>query len=140
MKRHPKWLVGGGLIAVLLVLSSTLGAAGATTFSARPGRLSSLHPSRSGHHGTTPSYVDHVTGTAWPSNGLNIRSCAYTSCSILGTMPHNGTGTVQCYVTGQKINGNPYWDYVFSAWGDGLVADYYLYTGGNIYDQVQGCG
>jgi hypothetical protein len=43
------------------------------------------------------------------------------------------------YVTGQKINGNSYWDYIFSAWGDGLVADFYLYAGGNIYDQVQGC-
>lgn len=147
MIRHPKWLIGMGTMAAALVVGSmTITASAATAHVGHP-VVSSISMVR--HHakprcyfeGNPPEciYPRTVEGTAWPSNGLNIRSGPYTGDSVVGTMPHNGTGTVFCYTTGTDINGDSYWDHINSSWGTGYVADYYLYTGGNINQQVDHC-
>ena len=136
MRKHLNWLIGAGLMSAALAVGTMATTASAAT--ARVGHQPASHVSAVRPH-NRPFYTLHVTGTAWPSNGLNIRSGPGTQYSIIGTMPHNGTGTVFCYSDGTDIHGDPYWDAIMSNWGQGFVSDYYLYTGGNIYDQVDGC-
>jgi hypothetical protein len=79
----------------------------------------------------------HVTGTVWPSNGLNIHSGSPTG-AVFDVLPYNYSNNTDCYTTGPVIHGNPYWDSIWDsrAGRTGWVSDYYLYTGGNIYNQV----
>jgi hypothetical protein len=147
MIKHPKWLIGTGTMAAALVVGSmTMTASAATAHIGHPAAsdISSArhhHKPRCYFEGNPPVcvYPRTVTGTAWPSNGLNIRSGPGTGYSVVGTMPHDGTGTVFCYATGTDVNGDSYWDDLDSSWGDGYVADTYLYTAGNINDQVNPC-
>lgn len=80
-----------------------------------------------------------VRGTALGTTGTNIRSGPGTGYSLVGNMPYHSTGTVYCYTTGTVINNNPYWDYTESSYGNGYVSDDLLYTGRNIYQQVDPC-
>jgi hypothetical protein len=75
-----------------------------------------------------------VQGTVDPSNGLNVRTQPWGS--ILDTLPYNYTNTVSCYVL--NTSDNSYWDWIYDSriGRFGWVYDPYLYTGGNIYDQV----
>ena len=89
--------------------------------------------------------VQTVGGTAKAPAGLTIRNGKGTNSSSTGhVMPYNATGTVYCYATDTNaqygvINGDPYWDEIVSSYGTGYVSDYWLYTGGNIYQQVDPC-
>src|SRR5262249_56693745 len=58
-----------------------------------------------------PAYLldDHVT-----QDGVNMRACASTSCPIVGTANTNHTLHSWCYLSGQSIFGNPYWDLVYN--------------------------
>jgi hypothetical protein len=75
----------------------------------------------------------HVTGTVDPSNGLNVRTQPWGT--ILDTLPYNYSNTVSCYV--QASDGS-YWDWIYDSriGRSGWVYDPDLYTGGNIYQQV----
>ena len=144
MRKHPNWLISTGLIAATLILGSTATTASAAT--AHLGHLPAAHISTTRHHERPLCITDgdgdcytQVKGTAWPTNGTNIRSGPGTGYSIVGTMPHNGTAWTGCYRTGTNINGDPYWDYVASNWGSGYVSDYYFDTGGNITQQIDPC-
>lgn len=76
----------------------------------------------------------HVNGNAWPSNGLNARTEPWGQ--IIDTLPSGYNGNTDCYVY-DPYSGT-YWDWIWdshigrSVW----VADQYLYTGGNINQQV----
>jgi hypothetical protein len=85
-----------------------------------------------------------IGGTAKAPAGLSIRSGPGTNYGAVGQMPYNSTGTVYCYATNADpnhgiINGDPYWDQIVSSHGTGYVSDYWLYTGGNINQQVDPC-
>ena len=137
MQKHLNGLIGAALISAVLAVGTMATASAAT---AHAGHQSASRTSAVAHHVRHPSYTLQVKGVAWPSNGLNIRSGPGTFYPVIGTMPHNGTGTAFCYSNSTTpIHGDPYWDDVMSAWGQGFVADYYFFTGGNIYDQIDGC-
>ncbi|HEY3606267.1 MAG TPA: hypothetical protein VGL06_02155 [Pseudonocardiaceae bacterium] len=63
----------------------------------------------------TPSVVPHnllVLGVT--QNGVNMRACASTSCPVSGTANRSDTLHSWCFVTGQTISGNPFWDIVYN--------------------------
>jgi lysophospholipase L1-like esterase len=74
----------------------------------------------------------HVTGTVTSAN-LNVRAAPWGT--IIDNLPNNYSGNVDCYV---KASDGSYWDWIYdSRTGQtGWVYDPYLYTGGNIYQQV----
>lgn len=140
--RRLATLASAGLLAVGLAAIGAAGSASAGT-----------------HHGAGPAPAVHATaphrppciidddndclqtvkGTVEATAGLHIRSGPGTGYSIVGTMPYQSTGTVVCWATGTNVNGNTNWDELGSAYGSGYVADYYLFTGGNIQSQVDPC-
>jgi len=75
----------------------------------------------------------HVTGTAEASAGLNVRTQPWGS--IIDTLPYHYSNSVDCYV--QASDGS-YWDWIYDSriGRSGWVYDPYLYTGGNINQQV----
>ncbi len=74
-----------------------------------------------------------VTGTVTATAGLNLRTAPWGN--VLDTVPYNYSNTVDCYV--QASDGS-YWDWLYDSriGRSGWVYDPYLYTGGNIYQQV----
>lgn len=47
-------------------------------------------------------------------NGVNIRACASTSgCSVIGTANSGDTINSWCFLTGQTVNGDQFWDLVW---------------------------
>jgi hypothetical protein len=140
--RRLATLGSAGLLAAGLAAAGAAGSASAGT-----------------HHGAGPAPAVHATaphrvnciidddndclqtvkGTVEATAGLHIRSGPGTGYSIVGTMPYQSTGTVVCWATGTNVNGNSNWDYLGSAYGSGYVADYYLFTNGNIEGQVDPC-
>lgn len=156
----------GGLLAALAVLITPLAAA--TVMTAAPASATSAPHVTVSHvtvshrpvvvHRAVPMcptrgrccLIDNdgdctvtVTGTAEGIGGVNIRSGPGTGYSIVGSMANQSTGTVDCYKTGTNINGDSYWDDITTIQGghfySGFVSDYYLYTGGNINQQVDPC-
>jgi hypothetical protein len=73
-----------------------------------------------------------VTGTVTSAN-LNVRAAPYGT--IIDNLPNGYSNTVDCYV---KAYDGTYWDYLYDTriGNSGWVYDPYLYTGGNIYQQV----
>lgn len=59
---------------------------------------------------------------------LNIRTCASTSCTVIGTLHYQELASSGCYMAGTPINGNPNWDVVYASGSSrfGFVAEYYL--------------
>jgi hypothetical protein len=49
-----------------------------------------------------------VTGAA------NTRSCASTSCGIVGSANPGNSVISWCFVVGQSVNGNPFWDLTYN--------------------------
>jgi lysophospholipase L1-like esterase len=74
-----------------------------------------------------------VTGTVTATAGLRVRSAPWGN--ILDTVPYQYSNIVDCYV--QASDGS-YWDWLYDTriGRSGWVYDAYLYTGGNIYQQV----
>jgi lysophospholipase L1-like esterase len=74
-----------------------------------------------------------VTGTVTATAGLNLRAAPWGT--VLDTVPYNYSNTVDCYA--QASDGS-YWDWLYDTriGRSGWVYDPYLYTGGNIYQQV----
>ncbi len=74
-----------------------------------------------------------VTGRVTATAGLNVRAAPWGT--VLDTAPYNYSNTVDCYV--QASDGS-YWDWLYDSriGRSGWVYDPYLYTGGNIYQQV----
>jgi len=74
----------------------------------------------------------HVTGTVTSAN-LNVRAAPWGT--VLDNVPNGYSNTVDCYV--QASDGS-YWDWLYDSriGRSGWVYDPYLYTGGNIYQQV----
>jgi hypothetical protein len=139
--RRLATLAGAGVLAVGLAAAGTAGTASAGTHHAH-GRVPAVHTTAK----RPPCIVDDdgdclqtVKGTAEATAGLHIRSGPGTGYSIVGTMPNQSTGTVYCWALGTDINGNSNWDYLGSAYGNGYVADAYLFTNGNIESQVDPC-
>jgi hypothetical protein len=71
------------------------------------------------------------------SSGVNVRDCYHptvqlppsTNCTYQTTLG-SGTGVhIVCQRSGQNIGGDPVWDYITYPGGEGLAADYYIYTG-----------
>lgn len=62
------------------------------------------------------------------SNGVNIRACASTSCAHVNRVNTGHTLYSYCYVSGQTIHGNPYWDVVYnvSTGYAGYITEHYL--------------
>ncbi len=75
----------------------------------------------------------YVTGTVTATAGLNVRTAPYAT--VLDTVPYNYSNTVDCYV---QASDGTYWDWLYDSriGRAGWVYDAYLYTGGNIYQQV----
>ncbi len=73
-----------------------------------------------------------VTGTVTSAN-LNVRAAPWGA--ILDNVPNGYSNVVDCYV--QASDGS-YWDWLYDTRinRSGWVYDPYLYTGGNIYQQV----
>jgi hypothetical protein len=142
--RRLTTLAGTGVLAVGLAAAGVAGSASAGTHHpsghaapprpavAKPNRVNCI-PDNDG------DCLQTVKGTVEATAGLHIRSGPGTGYSIVGTMPYLSTGTVVCWASGTNVNGNSYWDDLGSAYGSGYVADYYLYTGGNITGQVDPC-
>ena len=74
----------------------------------------------------------HVTGTVETAN-LNVRAAPWGT--VIDNLPNGYSNTVDCYV--QASDGG-YWDWLYDSriGRSGWVYDPYLYTGGNIYQQV----
>jgi hypothetical protein len=139
--RRLATLAGAGVLAVGLAAAGAAGTASAGTHHAR-GQAAAVHTTAK----RPPCIVDNdgdclqtVKGTVEATAGLHIRSGPGTGYSIVGTMPYNSTGTAYCWALGTDVNGNSNWDYVGSSYGSGYVADYYLFTNGNIEAQVDPC-
>jgi hypothetical protein len=75
----------------------------------------------------------HVTGTVEATAGLNVRTQPWGT--IIDTLPYLYSSNVDCYV--QASDGS-YWDWIYDSriGRSGWVYDPYLYTGGNINQQV----
>ncbi|MDR1852127.1 MAG: hypothetical protein LBR21_05680 [Propionibacteriaceae bacterium] len=71
----------------------------------------------------TPSTYS-VTTTA----KLRVRSGPYTSTSTVKILDKGVTTQITCWVKGETIKSNPYWDKL--ADGSGYVSDYYVKSGG----------
>jgi hypothetical protein len=139
--RRLATLASAGVLAVGLAAAGAAGSASAGTHHA-PGQAPTVHAAGK----RPPCIVDNdgdclqtVKGTVEATAGLRIRSGPGTGYSIVGTMPYLSTGTVYCWASGTNVNGDPYWDWTASSYGDGYVADYYLFTGGNPTGQVDPC-
>jgi len=74
----------------------------------------------------------HVTGTVTSAN-LNVRAAPWGT--VTDNLPNGYSNSVDCYV--QASDGS-YWDWIYDSriGQSGWVYDPYLYTGGNIYQQV----
>jgi hypothetical protein len=112
-------------------------AAGAATLGVAPASAATVHPNCI-VDGDGDCVQTH-SGTAKAPAGLNIRNAPNTGAGIVGSMPYNSSGTVYCYSTGSNVNGDSYWDYIDYNGTSGYVSDYWLYTGGNINNQVDPC-
>jgi hypothetical protein len=63
----------------------------------------------------TPSAApQNLLGVGVTQNGVNMRACASTSCAITGTANLGNTLHSWCFVSGQSISGNPFWDIVYN--------------------------
>ncbi|HEY3732408.1 MAG TPA: hypothetical protein VGL63_00690 [Streptosporangiaceae bacterium] len=141
MRKHLNRLAVTALMAGALPLTLSAATASATT-----AHSAASHAAAASHHVRPYCVVDGdgdclqtVRGTAEATAGLNIRSGPGTGYSLVGVMPYQSTGTVYCYSSGTVVNGDPYWDWTATSHGNGYVSDYWLYTGGNINQQVDPC-
>lgn len=75
----------------------------------------------------------YVIGTVTATAGLNLRAAPYGT--ILDVLPYHYSGIVDCY---EKASDGSYWDWIYDSriGRSGWVYDPYLYTGGNINQQV----
>jgi hypothetical protein len=56
----------------------------------------------------------NLLGVGVTQNGVNMRACASTSCAVTGTANLGNTLHSWCFVSGQTISGNPFWDIVYN--------------------------
>lgn len=87
----------------------------------------------------SPAAASGLVGTAKSSTGLYVRQGGGTGFASVASMPYNAQGSVSCYIVGQSVDGDAYWDYIDYDGSAGYVADYWLYTGGNVNEQVTRC-
>ena len=138
------WLVVPALLALTFLALSQTGAAGQPTQAATPrtsavGQVAPVAaaPVAAPHGGAAPAagstkktsvqpasrLADHVT-----QDGVNMRACASTSCAVVGTANVSHSLRSWCYVSGQSIFGNPFWDIVYNATTGigGFISEFYL--------------
>jgi len=71
------------------------------------------------------------------SSGVNVRDCYHptvqlppsTNCTLHASLGAGTSVHIVCQRSGQNIGGDNVWDYVTYPGGEGLAADYYIYTG-----------
>ncbi|MDR1767565.1 MAG: InlB B-repeat-containing protein [Propionibacteriaceae bacterium] len=76
----------------------------------------------SGSSGTVASY------TAKTLDALNARTGAGTSYPSVGVVAKGATVVIDCYVVGEPINSDSYWDHITSPYS-GYVSDWYVDLG-----------
>jgi hypothetical protein len=59
---------------------------------------------------TTAGVAPAAITTHFTADGVRIRSCPSTSCTILGLGYRSHSVTGSCWTTGTVVSGNPYWD------------------------------
>jgi hypothetical protein len=63
----------------------------------------------------TPSVTPaNLLGVGVTQSGVNMRACASTSCAVTGTANIGNSLHSWCFVSGQSISGNPFWDIVYN--------------------------
>lgn len=62
-------------------------------------------------HAITPN---NLLGVRTTQNGVNMRACASTSCAVIGTANASNALDSWCFVSGQSISGNPFWDIIYN--------------------------
>ena len=85
--------------------------------------------------GAQPAFASWHAGYTWTS--VTLRDCYHptkaaqpsTSCTAKVVLPPNTNLHIICQHSGQTIDGNPVWDYVDTAYGQGYVTDAYVRTG-----------
>jgi hypothetical protein len=96
-----------GLFAAAGTLTVTLLAAGALaaplSASAAPAPPGAVAPATSG------TFTNHASLT-----GAGIYECPSTTCRLLGWVYPDDPVINYCYVMGQQVEGNPYWDFVYN--------------------------
>jgi hypothetical protein len=83
--------------------------------------------------GTTGVANAYITGTY--ADGVYIRSCANTSCGAYGEGYTGQVAHIYCFVSGQSIDGWPYWDENYDATTkvhEGYSSDLYMEYSGAI--------
>jgi hypothetical protein len=66
----------------------------------------------------TPSVApQNLLGVGVTESGVNMRSCASTSCAVTGTANVGNSLHSWCFVSGQVISGNQFWDIVYNGSG-----------------------
>jgi hypothetical protein len=83
--------------------------------------------------------VASVAGQSLASPALNVRSGPGTGYGTIGSLPYLQWGRAFCYSSGTVIGGDPYWDYGYYNGTWGYVADWLLYTAGDITVQLDPC-
>jgi hypothetical protein len=116
----------GGRMFKAIVIVSVLAASSVIAVARAPGALACIADNDGDCYRS-------VTGTVTATAGLNVRAAPYGT--VLDTVPYNYSNSVDCYV--QASDGS-YWDWLYDTriGRSGWVYDPYLYTGGNIYQQV----
>lgn len=141
MPRTLKRLVITGLMAAM-PLGLLAGAANATT----TGHLTTTnHPAAAAHRSNScpidedGDCVQTIAGESVASPYLTVRDEPSRDFgSVVGSLPYGTWGRAFCwyYNPHDMPGGDPYWDYGYYNGTWGWVADYYLYTGGDITTQI----
>ena len=77
-----------------------------------------------------------VPGWTRSPGGLNVRFGPGSGFPSLGTLAYNTQVSVIGYQTGEDVNGDSYWDAVNYGGNLAFLSDYWVYTAGNINQQV----
>jgi hypothetical protein len=137
-----RFLVVGGIIAAVAAPAALLaGPAGA----AQSGQAAAATAARPAAPACIPNPYTGVcnsptvTGYGEAPAGLNIRQGPGTGYPVAGAIPDGDSVTTWCWHVGTDVNGDSFWDFVTGPYGTGYVSDYWLYTGGNIDQQLYSC-
>ncbi|OLR92258.1 hypothetical protein [Actinokineospora bangkokensis] len=111
----------GTVLALAGAFAITGATVGATGASASPAGAQSWHEASvgGGNSGGAVTLRDCYHPTQTPT----------TSCGPVASVPTGTVVHVVCQAGGQNIYGNAVWDYVVTPYGEGYMADYYLFTG-----------
>jgi hypothetical protein len=142
MRKAASWSIATGVATAFFTLGLTATAVEAAVAGPPATSVAATHAARNSPQcPNTPGgcFPPTVRGQSEGYPSLNIRSGPSTNTAIVGSMPYLSWGTVTCYTTGTNINGDDYWDFTIYNGSQGYVSDYYLYTAGNIYQQVWHC-